>query len=940
MAGCCRDFCSPFSFKLLLVVLFVVLQSLDVFITAKDQNGWVAKCQDEAVSSWRPYWYPSSNVTNGTKCNIQCPLNCSCSLGNYNEVISKCSNRSLTIAHVSYPPNVTHLSWAHNKLCNISKNSFAGLADTLQDIHLNNNSLQYLEPGVFECLNKLVLLDLRHNLLQEIDDETFGGLTNLALLDLDYNMLKEIRPDGFKDLGNLKILFLDKNLLQVVQPCAFNRTGNLSKLYMSYNMMKEIQSGAFEDLGNLTFLALENNILKEIQPGAFNGLGNLSELYMKNNMLKEIQLGTFEELKNLLRLGLHSNALEEIPGAFKGLVNLSELDLSDNMLKEIQPGAFEGIGNLSVLNLQNNLLKVLQPDAFKGIGNLTVLSLYGNMLKEIQPGAFNGLVNLSTLYLPNNMLKEIQPGAFEGLGNLSRLELNGNMLEEIQAGVFSGLEGLQYLPLHSNMLTKLLPSVLGKLINLVLLDLRHNPLAPLHPDIFHNLSSLDALILGNISLTFLPLNIFQALKQLRHLDLSANKLQELRFQPFEFCIILETLNLTQNPLQWINKDAFTGLNVTAEVFVDDPASCCFVTKANCWSSSTQSPFLTCGRMLPYDVLRVGIWVVSIIAVVSNVISILAKYKQRKHINKVQFLLITNLSISDLLMGVYLIILLSVDLYYTDYFPSHSDSWRNSTLCKVTGSLSVLSSEASVFFITVISIDRAIAIKFPFRAHRGSTKSTCIIVSFLWLVASGISITSFVLTGMDSDVYAVSEICVGLPISRQYTYNISETSVQLTQTFENVIQVVQENKATGSQAAMYFSIAIFTALNLFCFIIVGLCYLTIFITATKTTEKSGRSRNLKEDIQMAKKMFLLVLTDFCCWVPIGVLSILVQAGAVEVHPIAYAWIATFILPINSSINPFLYTLGDVIADKVSCSCKKCKDQSSDENTEMISISRPK
>ena len=240
---------------------------------------------------------------------------------------------------------------------------------------------------------------------------------------------------------------------------------------------------------------------------------------------------------------------------------------------------------------------------------------------------------------------------------------------------------------------------------------------------------------------------------------------------------------------------------------------------------------------------------------------------------------------------------------------------------------------------MISINRAIAINFPFRAHRGSTKSTCIIVSFLWLVAFGISITSYVLSYMDSDVYAVPEICVGLPFSRQPTYNTSETTVNLSKSFSNSA-IVHEQTATGSKVAMHFSIIIFTGLNLFCFFVVGFCYLSIFITATKTTQKSGRSTSLKEDIQMAKKMFLLVLTDFCCWVPIGVLSILGQTGAVEVNPVAYAWIATFILPINSSINPFLYTLGDVIADKISCSCKRCKQQSRDENTEMRPIPRTK
>ena len=437
------------------------------------------------------------------------------------------------------------------------------------------------------------------------------------------------------------------------------------------------------------------------------------------------------------------------------------------------------------------------------------------MLKEIQPGVFNALGSLITLLLDNNKLEEIQPGVFNALGNLTDLFLDYNMLKEIQPGVFSELGNLTDLYMDNNMLKEIHPTVLGELTSLEVLYLSNNPLYHLHPDTFQNLSSLDFLKLHNISLTFLPEDIFLALHQLRHLDLSANNLQELRFHPFEVCTFLTTLNLTQNPLQWISKDSFIGLNVSTRVFVDNPASCCFVSKANCTPNSSKSPFLTCGRLLPYNVLRVGIWTISVLAIVNNVLGILVMCKQRKQANKIQFLLITNLSVSDLLMGVYLISLLSADLYYTDYFPSHSRAWRNSALCKIVGSLSTLSSEASVFFITMISIDRAIAINFPFRTHRGGTKSTCIIVSFLWLVAFGISITSYVLSEMDSDVYAVPEICIGLPFSRQSTYNTSEISVQLSKSFNETV-FMKEHKVTGNKIAMYFSIAIFTVLNLFCF----------------------------------------------------------------------------------------------------------------------------
>ena len=60
-------------------------------------------------------------------------------------------------------------------------------------------------------------------------------------------------------------------------------------------------------------------------------------------------------------------------------------------------------------------------------------------------------------------------------------------------------------------------------------------------------------------------------------------------------------------------------------------------------------------------------------------------------------------------------------------------------------------------------------------------------------------------------------------------------------------------------------------------------------------------------QMARRMFFIILTDFLCWMPvilIGLLSVLGKFHDPEKQ--AYIWIAVFVLPVNSSINPILYT----------------------------------
>ena len=206
------------------------------------------------------------------------------------------------------------------------------------------------------------------------------------------------------------------------------------------------------------------------------------------------------------------------------------------------------------------------------------------------------------------------------------------------------------------------------------------------------------------------------------------------------------------------------------------------------------------------------------------------------------------------------------MYYKGYFPSHSESWRRSMLCRIAGALSVWSSEASTFLITLITIDRYLGIKYTFGNFRLGAKSARIATALLWVIACGIAVAVFVLSEQDSDTYAVSEICVGLPISRKSFHMINKATITPSLSFEN-------QKAQMS----------------------------MFIYVRQITKQSGRSSNLNEEIRMSTKMSLIVLTEICCWVPVGILSILVQTGMVVVDPVAYAWIATFVLPINSSIN---------------------------------------
>ena len=642
----------------------------------------------------------------------------------------------------------------------------------------------------------------------------------------------------------------------------------------------------------VAILSWQNSILHDIKPGAFLRFGSkIREIYLYNVSLQRLQHGVFAGLENLTHMILDYNKIRWVAaGVFENLVQLHSLSLSNNMIHGIEQGTFNDILQLNWLLLDSNLLT------------------------KIETGVFQNLLQLHTLSLSNNLLSGIQIGQYNGLKSLKILHLYNNSINVIEAGSFSGLIDVDWINLGNNYISYLAPTTFGEMRNLTSLHILHNNITTLHADTFQNLTKLDYLEIQYNKLQFLPNDIFHNLQQLRYLNLSFNNMYRIPAELFLLCIRLETVDLQENPLMWIEKHALASLNESVQLVVTDFATCCF-TSAHCISAPPLSPYITCKRLLPYELLRIATWFVCCFAVLGNCFVFYSRVKKKQQRHKVQTFLITNLSISDFLMGLYLISLLSADLYYKDYFPSHSEGWRSSILCRVAGALSVLSSEASVFFITLITIDRFFGVKYTFSRFRFGIKSARIVVALLWTISFSIAFTVFVLSQKDSDLYAVSEVCVGLPISRISSHLINETAIIPLSTFYSYRVSVFNYINTGSEAGMFLSIALFTCFNLICFFIVGYCYLAIFMYVRKTTKQSGRSPNLNEEIRMAIEMCLLVFTDFCCWVPIGFLSILVQAGVTEVDPVAYAWIATFVLPINSSINPFLYTLASFISDKV-------------------------
>ncbi|XP_072041719.1 G-protein coupled receptor GRL101-like [Amphiura filiformis] len=438
--------------------------------------------------------------------------------------------------------------------------------------------------------------------------------------------------------------------------------------------------------------------------------------------------------------------------------------------------------------------------------------------------------------------------------------------------------------------------------------------------IFKPIQEVQILSLPDNRITLIEQHSFQGLDNLTSLDLSYNTFSQLDGRPFQFLLRLEAFVIVRGSksedLQALEpkKDVFDHLRKIQTLYVDEHQICCYFDNnlVECTTLEPQPPLFTCGSLMQNPFLRVCMWILGSSAVFGNIFVIAMRVQEKPESNSAikQRLFIGNLGASDCLMGVYMMIIASADVYYGDVYFTKSEEWRSGIVCKIASFLALLSSEASVFVITLISFDRCLSVVFPFSDRQFRSKSSKMAIGFIWLVSLGLALAPTLLAGPDSDFYDLSDVCIGLPlITRPTSFQIEISNVGH-ELGENTFAVpIPEN----SKPAWYFSIAIFLGINLICFVAILICYIMIFAAIKKSAKKVQRKQTYKEDMRLALKMAAIIGTDFICWFPVIVMGLLSQTGLVVIPLVMYIWSVVFILPINSALNPFLYTFASVISD---------------------------
>ncbi|KAL2102256.1 hypothetical protein ACEWY4_001424 [Coilia grayii] len=278
-------------------------------------------------------------------------------------------------------------------------------------------------------------------------------------------------------------------------------------------------------------------------------------------------------------------------------------------------------------------------------------------------------------------------------------------------------------------------------------------------------------------------------------------------------------------------------------------------------------FNPCEDIMGHTYLRVLIWIICVLAIVGNAVVLLVLLTSHYKLTVPRFLM-CHLAFADLCMGIYLMIIASVDIHTRSHYYNYGIDWQTGVGCRVAGFFTVFASELSIYTLTVITLERWHTITYAMQLERKlRLRHAAALMAGGWVFSWLVALLPAV--GLSSSYVKVS-ICLPMDVEK-----------------------------VESQSY----VVLVLLLNVAAFFGVCACYLRIYTTVRNPQALAPLTS--ASDTRLAKRMAVLIFTDFLCMAPISFFAI----SAALKWPLITVSHAKVLLvlfyPINSCANPFLY-----------------------------------
>ena len=354
---------------------------------------------------------------------------------------------------------------------------------------------------------------------------------------------------------------------------------------------------------------------------------------------------------------------------------------------------------------------------------------------------------------------------------------------------------------------------------------------------------------------------------------------------------------------------------------------------NCSDISVDLMFSSETEMIANPFLRSAFWIIGMIVIGGNLSVIITKIKFLKN-NSItssffcQHFILLNISCADLIMGIYLLAIAGHSAIFSGYYGSIDIHWRTSWSCSVIGSLAVVSSEASCFFMVILTGFRLHGICRPYASRYSPTWPWKFAIFVLWIISLILALLPIFHVTFDDFVHQVFFPIEFQPNGVWKKHSLAKFVSRYAAVTNKTIDVGdghwQEIRhflkanfpdkplinlgyyghtsicmpmlyVTKHDSAWGYSFGIIMT-NFLCFLFIAIGYVGLFMASNKS---------IRREAILQKRIARIIATDFFCWMPIFILSF-VKLNGVQFPSIIYQITAVFLLPINSALNPLLYS----------------------------------
>ncbi|KAG4074710.1 hypothetical protein HA402_008808, partial [Bradysia odoriphaga] len=577
---------------------------------------------------------------------------------------------------------------------------------------------------------------------------------------------------------------------------------------------------------------------------------------------------------------------------------IGRLNLAENQFSVIGKHFFDTLPEVELLILRHCSIRQILSDAFRVLSDIDLHTIYlgQNQLTSLPERFFPPGNRLERLMLEGNFIEDLLPSSFANLIHLIELDLRDNCISSFSAATFEQLIQLELLNLNNNCIVALTTNMIPQLSNLLTLNLEQNSIEYIENEAL-TLPSLENLYLQKNKLKYLINGTFSHLPNLKCLYLSDNEIQGIQLASFHGIENLTSLDLNKNPFLTARPIIFSHLAKLEHVYFRWFHLCGAVLHVRDCQPKGDGISST-HHLLDNIFLRQSVWFMAGVAIFGNVMVLLGRclMRSKRHHNIEHDLFLKNLAASDLLMGVYLAIIAFTDINYRYYesviqtmnvfesaylrfrgvYVLYDEEWRNSFMCSMCGFLSTLSYQSSTLILSVVTWDRLISVTRPLQPRSSSRIRAILRLSILWLVAGCCAAAPFFDDNYFGEhFYGTNGVCLSIhihdPLGQGWEY----------------------------------SVCLFICVNTMALLFIVFSYVRM-LRAIRGSGEAMRSTVSGRENAVATRFAIIVMTNCCCWLPIVIVKLVALCG-VAIHEHLYAWIAVFVLPVNSALNPVLYTL---------------------------------